>query len=753
MRWIWTFLWLFCLPEVAFGQTVKVRSGEHNGFTRIALDLPGRVPWQVVEGDTLQLKLEGLAPNFEVSSVMAKLNAGRVINVRQSDTGAALEIVTNCDCETRTYFASSRMLVLDIFGAPRPFGAVQAELDVDSPADAPAQSSVATGSFRLPVVTGERAVVPLPATVRRKMAPDSIVLSETTVARAERSRVLERKLLDRLGRVASQGLVEPHLRAQPTETATLTAKEPAPPPEDKPEFAPEEEGQNMRAFSSIDRDVFLSQGARAYNDDGQKCMSDSELDVHSWTGPEGFGVHIGSLRTALYGEFDAPKTDKAIELAQAYIGYGLGTEAMQVLRELGAADAPASLLVLADIVEDGERKLPIPPTWQPDCDSAAALWALLAGSEITASKPLNDAAVMRSFSALPTSLRAHLAPFLTSRLQAVGKENLLKDVARHTERGQPDGLQNVAMVDAQADVTAGDAGDALKSLDAVVRANGERAPAALVQKIDLQIQAGQEVKAADADLAEAFAREYRGEPIGAELERAALFARVASGGYRGSLAQLGELAPRLEEAQKKQAASYVLGEVSRDATDLDFLETAFSPEAENLVFKPEIEHLAARRLIDLGFSERAFVFLSSAARGELGRSRKILRAEAALRNGKVRQAEAELLGLHGEDVDAIRVKAKIGLQDHFEARLALEALGQSERAAEQAWLDEDWDALAGTGAPEWATERALVETTELAETGEMLSDSKALLDDASELKELVNAVLARHELTNFGDAQ
>ena len=51
-------IFLILLPSLIFAQTVKVRGGEHEGFTRLVLDLPRQVPW-VVEGGCLTSALMG----------------------------------------------------------------------------------------------------------------------------------------------------------------------------------------------------------------------------------------------------------------------------------------------------------------------------------------------------------------------------------------------------------------------------------------------------------------------------------------------------------------------------------------------------------------------------------------------------------------------------------------------------------------------------------------------------------------------
>ncbi|MCW1955717.1 MAG: hypothetical protein KIH71_007355, partial [Roseobacter sp.] len=62
MRLFFVIFLLFILPREGFGQTVTVRSGEHDGFTRLALDLPRKVDWKMSGEDIKTITFEGLTP-------------------------------------------------------------------------------------------------------------------------------------------------------------------------------------------------------------------------------------------------------------------------------------------------------------------------------------------------------------------------------------------------------------------------------------------------------------------------------------------------------------------------------------------------------------------------------------------------------------------------------------------------------------------------------------------------------------------
>ena len=63
----------------ALADQIAVRSGEHKGFTRLVLDLPSPVPWQLKSGpETAQLALSGVKADFDLSDTFRRLSTGRV---------------------------------------------------------------------------------------------------------------------------------------------------------------------------------------------------------------------------------------------------------------------------------------------------------------------------------------------------------------------------------------------------------------------------------------------------------------------------------------------------------------------------------------------------------------------------------------------------------------------------------------------------------------------------------------------------
>ena len=113
-------LFFTLLAGISYAETVLVRGGEHEGFTRLVLDLPRKVKWTLETREAVHLKLEGLEAEFDTSAALQKLNSSRVAELSQIKGRPELTIKLNCSCEVKSFYAGNKMLVIDIYGRAKP---------------------------------------------------------------------------------------------------------------------------------------------------------------------------------------------------------------------------------------------------------------------------------------------------------------------------------------------------------------------------------------------------------------------------------------------------------------------------------------------------------------------------------------------------------------------------------------------------------------------------------------------------------
>ncbi|RFP86561.1 hypothetical protein DZK27_14180 [Rhodobacteraceae bacterium 63075] len=733
----------------AFAAPVTVRGGEHSSFTRIVLDLPARSPFEIDESGPVRIGVSTASDGFDLSEAMRKLNAGRVIGISDGEDATELLVTLGCECEIDAFFAGDAMLVIDISGEPFPLDVTRKRpvmrRAIAQEAGSSNEVKPADEGFKLPVVF-EQVEQGQGTPLGPRLSPQGPTMSESAIKRVERQKAARGQILRQVSRGVSQGMLKP-VQSLPELGAKLQEAEvdlPEAPVE--PDAGRGNTDLNMRIVTSIDRDFVESRNAPLPASLGQSCADDKKFIVHGWTGDEEFAERVGRLRSDLFGEFDRINRESALQLAKTYIAYGFGLEALRILQ---SASLPApDLRVMAQIVEGEATAKPMPAGWQPSCDTAVALWAYLGGARGSKNAPLNTRAVIAAYGALPVGLKAHLGASLAKRLEADGFEGPARQVLRLAQRGAVDVPAEVMLTQANLSETRGDMSE--KKIREVIEANGAEAPRALISLIELGMTGDATVTEVDTGLAEAFAREYRRDPLGPRLERALSMALAQQGDHERSVEVLTRASLKLERDQLSSAADQIVLRMAQNAGDIEFLALAFDERVQALDLSASGEHAVARRLIDNGFSEQALLFLAGMAEGEKGRSRKILRAKAALELRRSRQVEAELLGLHGNDVEALRLSARLLRKDHQAARITLATQGKREEAAEQAWLGGQWEALRALGSESWTLEASLSEadTIEVPRAASIAA-GRSLLATSEDLRTLVGDVLSKHQVTDF----
>ena len=107
--------------SAAGAATVAVRSGAHEGFTRLTMDLPRRLGWALNgSGARRTLRLDGTDLDFDLSQAFTRIGRDRVRALSGGGEDATLVIDLGCDCDVDGFFAGESLLVIDIADPPAP---------------------------------------------------------------------------------------------------------------------------------------------------------------------------------------------------------------------------------------------------------------------------------------------------------------------------------------------------------------------------------------------------------------------------------------------------------------------------------------------------------------------------------------------------------------------------------------------------------------------------------------------------------
>ncbi|MCB2115638.1 MAG: hypothetical protein KDE00_04890 [Rhodobacteraceae bacterium] len=703
--------------------TVRLRSGDHGDFTRLVADLAPGTTWHFGRTETgYAFRGEDASTTFDTGAVFHKIGRARVSGVSAGPEPASFAIDLACDCHATVTALDSGAVVIDVADGPAPQGSPY-ELpfgDGDSPPlqaappDAPegADARAAAAFARQgpapavpphldvfwkavpagPAPSQTATSVKTAATSDATSEPDPVQVHPTPLALpGARVAAAEDALLHDLGRAASQGLIEIDL----PRPGTAEPKPPAQAP-DQPASDATAAHMGVHTETSIDRGAVRSATRSPVTATGGTCLPDKDLDIAAWGDDRPAALQIAEARTALVGEFDRPDHARVMALARLYLHFGFGAEARATLAAFGEdGEAALTLAGMGAIVDGHDAGAGFAPMMS--CDGFVALWALLSAEEVNPSDPIKPGAVVRAFSALPLPLRHTLGHEVVRRLslrhEALAADAIRDALARTTEPGD----QDLDLLAARIDLENGRPDEAEKRLVALAETNMPRSVEALMMLLESKLARGETVPPGLTASAEALAFERRAGTDGPALHRLAILSRSAAGNFDAAFQGLSAWPESTPEEMRKATVRGVFAALAKAPDDAALLRgyTArrdlFDASDPDLVLRLDL----GDRLVAAGVSGPAREVLAGEA-AHTERGRRIL-ARAAMLDLDPGAALAALGGLDGAEAATIRADAQALAGEHATAASAYGVLGDSARAAREAWRAGDLrEAMTGT---------------------------------------------------------
>ena len=720
-------IWLLALmmwPGFLDAETAEIRTGWHPTFTRIVVSIPVESDWKLGRIETgFGLRVAGVDA-FDTTGFFRRLPLDRISAV---DGARDLNLSLGCDCHATAFLWRPDRLVVDIRDGPassdNPF---EVALTRDQPAKEDLDQRLALDLLPRPQT---RVTLDDVSPIQSPEAPDSDL------------RQIEKQIIDSLTRAADQGLLT--LNSQPVpqpieETLRSSVAEPVDASTQSiVSDLPIQSGVRTRTSVEIERGTAASSDAFTVSTPNV-CWPDAHIEVGSWAEGDDFSAEIATYRSRIYGEFDRIDHDAVTGLARTFLYYGFGREAVQTLEIDGEMTSErAAMIAMARIIDD-ETTSDMPVAHQVSCAGQVVLWAVLA-APVQGDLNVQDIdRVVRDFKALPEHLRGHLAARMAERLAALGKPDLAEDVLSSGPIAS-ENLTSNAIVAANIAADRGDLKSAEGRLLALAKTDDRLTPEALITLIELQIAQDIPVEPEMLLLLETKRFEHRDDPIDVELAIAQMRAQLTGGYHAIALETARALLPRVDAPEMSVLMNLVAEKTTENASDMDFLTFAFAGETE--LMGPGIGNTVAKRLLALGFPERADELLRPHADGDDMAERRYLRAQAAMAVGQVDRAETILAGITTDRAMAIlaRVSGSRVIDDEsapIDPGIA-------------AWRSGNWTELA-TGSDELlrdASELALrqIDSTPSLETP--LASGRALIEQAGLTRKTVDDLLDRFEVS------
>ena len=436
-------LWL--LPNHAMGQAVVIRSGEHDGFTRLVVPIGAERSW-VHEQQDRRHKLTFAPPiqNYDLSDVFTRIPRNRLVNIGQSD---GLELSLACDCEVRLFRFRDRFLVIDIADSDtmntrsnlrtvRP--TFRPTIDVQRPV--PRRTAEPVGlpnPFDRPQLSLSTEELPPPAATTPPEIDGAALNNAADHLAEQMARALATGLLEAApGQPLSAGdpLQSTAVEQAASDRANASNLEEAfmPPAISTTDPGPATPGIALRAETAFDT-IRQGLGAAISAQPPLSCDPETELAISTWSNGLGFEQEIGWLRAQIYDDRDQLIPDAVIDLARFYIYYGFGAEAMFWLHQLPSA--PETELAIARYLNDEPGSAFSPIETMAACNGMELLWRYLDDPNTTQLSTETLGPVFQAFTRLPAELRDILGPELARRLQEDGEIDTAQDVRNVVARG------------------------------------------------------------------------------------------------------------------------------------------------------------------------------------------------------------------------------------------------------------------------------------------------------------------------------
>jgi len=648
----------------ADAQGYPVTGGEHDGFTRIVVHAPPGVTWQL-GGDEPQLVLT-LAPaanGFDLSRLFDRIRRDRLAQAH-TETGH-LNLTLNCPCTTNIWEERPGLIVLDISDAPN-------LADIPPPPIPEAQSPPPRANLAPRLDPGPAAGVAVAMRLSAERQDNVDPAPEVSLPSSES---LLAQLSMPVARALSQGVLEAATNPPQPPAALLAASD----------SNPAQVFDNMQISVVTERQNLDAPPPESPAED---CLEAPAFDFLLDQSNEPFGTRFGQLTRALYGEFDQPDPDTALELVRLYLSSGFGAEARALIENAPEPVFGRDLLLgMSDVLEERYTNSRLRLAQIQSCGGAAAMLAALAGvdAELSADTASD---IAFTFTELSASQRAILGPALAQRLINAGTLDAARIVISAARRSAWTAPTDIARLDALLDQARGHPDDA----QALLNVSAGRDTETIRTRLDLALATGTPVQNTLLESAVALASSERTSDAGTALMGGVTRLRLLAQEFdeaRGTIDRLrtwaADRTASAAEIADLEAAFWA--RLSASADDMTFLRHILSREDWKDPQLPDATKRAvAQRLLDLGLGSQVLDLIQPSA-SEIDA---VLRANANLLLGTPGGAEDEIASFQGPEIDDIRAQALEQSGQVDQAARAFLALDDLHSAATLAVRAQDW---------------------------------------------------------------
>ena len=664
----------------ARAEAVRVTSGDHTDFTRIVIEFPEPVDWKVGRtADGYELRLPDAAAQYDLTGVFGLIGKDRLAAIWADPDTGALHFGIGCACFVMPFELRPGTVVVDIRnGLPPKGSSFEESLDgsvAPELAGKPLIRPVGRPRTDAPqqVYDWTAPLIRAPSGQQDPGSSDLGIALDQTGATQTDLEPLRQSLIEQLSRGASDGIVD---MARPKGDVDISAPDGNPSVEihqgEAPNLVLRQKGEEGAPLSA----------------DGAKCIPDENLDVASWAEDTPFSEQIGPALSGLIGEFDKPDPEAVKRATRFYLSLGFGAEARSILRAFPTEQEDAAIWQsMARILDDEPDPAPV-FSGMAACDTAAALWAVLADPAVLSVGQVEKSAILHAFSALPIHLRQQLGPTMVDRFLAMKDFTTATALRDAVLRGTDEPGSEIALMEAAIEKASGARAASAARLEELAAQSGPATPDALVALIIQRAEQGQDVGFDQVRAMEEYAKEREGSEDHDRFHYALTLAYGASGDFEKAFEHLPDTA---------DAAPVLWQILAASGKDSALLDHAILPKDQDPPRAASASaSLIAQRMVTLGLADQAARWLSMALDPP-----GLLAARVALGQGDPQRALTLLGEATSPSADDLRIDAYHQLGDES----AIAALYAAQEMAPEEWRAvsrmHDWPRLAADGPEEW----------------------------------------------------
>ena len=662
-----------------------IRSGEHDGFSRIVMEIEPTTEWSLeLIGDGASILFPRKEIAFGTDRVFDLIPRTRIQSVETSvgPEGTTVSVGLGCDCRVSTVFVGGRHLALDVSDRDAVRAMAEPEQEPE-PAPAPEAETEAR----------ERAAV---------SSAEEILIRQ--IERAADQGLIELASPDPVGGGTGAGLPVVASAPTPLPRPSVTSSPTLPIAIDRRGVEPPAsltallEQDQVRAVTVFDRDRPTSPARPEAAAVQVECRPDADFALGRWADSRPAHAQIAARALRLVGEFDASDPVALRDIARIQIRFGLGVEAEQLLGAFPIPLADRPLLIdLARAVEQRPPRPGGPLSVGAACPGAHGLWLAIAGTGPASRDAAHFAGIGAAFGELPPDLRLLVGPGLIGRLIDEGAADAARLIYDTMSRPEPARSPALRLAEARLVAIEGSSEAAARALGDLIESNAHNTPDALRHLSRLAIDTG-------VALPDRLAADLAGQ--------ARMFEATAEGPeYRALLAEVlaarGEIAAAIIETRAGMArwpgdprfpalAVALLSQADPAVTGAGVYAETVLTSLDLLPDDPDMDAVRlgiAQHLLAMGLAAPARGIVRSAARRQNDGAR-LIDAEAALARGETAAAAEVLTGMDGDTATLLRARA-LAREGAFDtARDTLVEAGLDPEADAMAWPSGDWSRAA-----------------------------------------------------------